>query len=246
MRVPLFLRRVKAILQVMRLPLAAALLVLTLPAAAAEHLCQPLAGVGCYFAPDSAGANPPLLIYLRGHHPDLLSNVPAGRALESARQAFDFYGLERVARETLHAVLVTYRSGLAVSEADIGALSRASAKTFGRRTVAAHSGGYVGLGATLDNGLSFRKVIVLDSFYSSSPALAQKLQARFPSGACRGFFTPHRTQRRDGSFYDNEANFNANFRPHAPGCRVERLGGGDHNPGVNRCLAQYVRDGTCR
>jgi hypothetical protein len=230
----------------MRLPLAAALLILSLPAAAAEHPCLPLPGVGCYFAPESAGANPPLLIYLRGHHPEHLANVPAGRALESARQAFDFYGLERVARDSAHAVLVTYRSGLAVSEADIGALSRASAKTFGRRTVAAHSGGYVGLGATLDNGLSFQQVIMLDSFYSSSPALAQKLQARFPSGSCRGFFTPHRSQRRDGSFYDNEANFNANFRPHAAGCAVDRLPEGQHNPGVHRCLPVYLRGQPCR
>lgn len=248
----------------MRLPLAAVLLLSAVPAlaapeetpqqrrarlaaeAAAGADCVDFAPVGCRYLPPSAGADPPLLIYIRGHHDEHLSNVPPGMASESSRQAFFKYGLKAAADATGHAVLVTYKSSLEVTERDAQELAAALGRTFTRRVVAAHSGGYVGLGATLDNGLQFGRVIVLDSFYSGSPALAQKIQARFPSGACRGFYTPHSFKRRDGSIYDNEANFRANFRPHAGGCDVDRLAEGQHNPGVNRCLSSYLRDRSCR
>ncbi len=64
--------------------------------------------------------------------------------------------------------------------------------------------------------------------------MAQQVQARFPSGGCAGFYTPHIA-----------ATFNSVFKPNAPGCRVELLGPNDHNPGVNRCLASYLRGDAC-
>lgn len=247
----------------MRLPLAAMLL-LTVAAsaepretpqqrrarlaaeAAAGSDCVDFAPVGCRYLPPSAGADPPLLIYIRGHHEEHASNVPPGMASESSRQAFFKYGLKAAADAAGHAVLVTYKSSLEVTERDVQALAAALGRPFTRRVVAAHSGGYVGLGATLDKGLQFERVILLDSFYSGSPALAQKVQSRFPTGACRGFYTPHSFERRNGSVYDNERNFRANFLPHAQGCPIDKLAGGQHDPGVNRCLPVYLRGQACR
>lgn len=214
--------------------------------AAAGSDCVDFAHAGCRYLPPSAGADPPLLIYIRGHHEEHASNVPPGLASESSRQAFFKYGLKAAADATGHAVLVTYKSSLGVTERNVRELAAALGRPFTRRVVAAHSGGYVGLGATLDNGLEFERVVVLDSFYSGSPALAQKIQARFPSGACRGFYTPHTFERRDGSLYDNEADFRADFASHAGGCAVDRLAGAQHNAGVNRCLPSYLRDQPCR
>lgn len=230
----------------MRLPLAAVIAVaLSFPARAAEHPCVPVDKVGCFYAPPGAGPNPPLLIYLRGHYGELAGSVPGSQSLASSREAFDRYGLGETARQAGYAVLATYRSGLQVTERNLQDLGARTGLAFPRRVVAAHSGGYVGLGLTLDNGLAFERLILLDSFYSGSPALAQKIQTRLPFGACRGFYTPHRTRRRDGSYYDNEANFRANFAPHATGCAVDRLEDGEHNSGVNRCLAAYLRGGPC-
>lgn len=229
----------------MRLPLAAVLLLLAPLVRAAPHPCEPVVGIGCFYRPPAAGSTLPLLIYLRGHYRDMAGNVPPSRATESSQEAFTKYGLGAAADSARSALLVTYRSGLAVTEKDVRDFAAARGLTFTQRVVAAHSGGHVALGRVLDNGLEFERVIVLDSFYSGSPALAQKIQARFPSGACRGFYTPHSFQRRDGSTYDNEANFRANFRAHAGGCAVDRLAGGQHDPGVNRCLPAYLADKPC-
>ncbi|MDX6769700.1 MAG: hypothetical protein SF051_09225 [Elusimicrobiota bacterium] len=218
----------------MRALLAVLLLAPAAARAAPAESCVELKGVGCVYAPSGSGGSLPLLVYLRGHHPRYAAAVPAGEALASARQAFSFYGLGDAADAAGHAVLVTYRSGLAVTEADAARAASAAGVTFTRRVVAAHSGGYVGLGATLAGGLSFERVIMLDDFYSSSPALAQQVQARFPADACMGYYTPHIA-----------AVFEAVFRPNAPGCRVERLGPNDHNAGVNRCLAGYLRGRPC-
>ncbi len=151
----------------MRALLAAVLLLAPAAVRAAAEDCVELKGVGCWYAPPSAGSSPPLLIYLRGHRPSYAASVPAAQALASARQAFVFYGLGEAAAAAGHAVLVTYRSGLAVSEADVAKAASASGLVFTRRVVAAHSGGYVGLGATFAGGLAFDRLLMLDNFYPS-------------------------------------------------------------------------------
>lgn len=229
------------------MPLLALLLLplLARGAVPAEHPCSPVQGIGCFYAPDTGSRTLPLLVYLRGHHPEFGAEVPASRALDSARQAFDFYGLAESARSAGYAVLVTYKSAVSVGERDVQALASARGLTFPARVAAAHSGGYVGLLSVLNGDLSLQRVILLDCFYSGSPALAEKVQAAFGNGACRGYLTPHGFPRRNGTAYSNETNFQANFRPFAPGCRVEKLGDGDHNPGVKRCLGAYLEGRPC-
>ncbi len=214
--------------------------------AAAAPVCLPLAGVGCWYAPTPLSGNPPLLVYMRGHHPSYRADVPPAQALASARQAFEFYGLAAAAQAAGHVLLVTYRSGLAVSEADVRRLAAETGFTFSRRVAAVHSGAYVGLSATLAGGLALDRLLLLDCFYSGSPALAQAVQARFPTGACGGFYTPHSFSRGSGrGVYDNEANYLANFKPHAPGCPIAKRPNGEHNRGVNLCLAAYLNGVPC-
>ncbi len=215
---------------------ALALLTPTARAQIKDADCLPLAGIGCWFVPESAPADAPLLVYLRGHHPSLGANVPAGQWLASSRQAFGAYDLGRTASDKRVAVLVTYRSGLGVTEADLAALAKESKRTFSTTILAAHSGGYVGLGRTLDAGLSVSRVIMLDNFYGAGgDGLAQKLQRVISSGAgCAGFYTPH-----------NKKNYDTGYK-NAIHCSIDGLGSdAQHNPAVGRCLSGYLDGRSC-
>jgi hypothetical protein len=216
---------------------AALVAALALMAAAARATdCLPLAGVGCYFIPDDMPEDATLLIYLRGHHPAYGPNVPAGECMASAQQAFAAYELGKTAREKRVAVLVTYRSGLGVKAADLAALAEQSRRTFSKTVLASHSGGYVGLGRTLDSGLTASRVIMLDNFYGAgSDGLAQKLQRLISTGAgCAGFYTPH-----------NKKNYDAGYK-NTIQCSIDALGSNDqHNPAVGRCLGGYLDGRSC-
>lgn len=216
------------------LPLLVSLL--ALPARAQSSECLPVPDIGCWYASEGAPADAPLLIYLRGHHPALGADVPKGKALESARQAFEFYGLGRIARANGVAVLVTYRSGIAVSDADVAALAASAKRAFSKTILAAHSGAYVGLGRTLDAGLAFSRVLMLDDFYGAGGGgLSQKLQRAVSGGAsCFGFYTPH-----------NKANYTTGYKP-VVACRVDEFkSDGEHNPAVERCLGRYLDGLSC-
>lgn len=219
------------------LPLAALLL---LPSAARAQVpaeaCLPLPGVGCWYVPESAPPDAPLLVYLRGHHPALKADVPGAQFLESSRQAFSAYRLGEIARERGVVVLVTYRSGLGVTPGDVAAASAQSSRAFSKVILAAHSGGYVGLGRTLDAGTTASRVVMLDDFYGAgSDGLAVKLQRLISSGAgCSGFYTPH-----------NEKNYLSGYK-RAIACDVDALKGDDqHNAAVGRCLGGYLDGRSC-
>lgn len=214
--------------------LAAAMALMAAAAQAAD--CLPLAGVGCYFIPDGLTEDAPLLVYLRGHHPSLGPNVPAGQFLTSARQAFEFYELGRIAQDKQLVVLVTYRSGLGVTDSDLAALAQESKRSFSKTILAAHSGGYVGLGRTLDSGLAASRIVMLDNFYGAGgDGLALKLQRRISAGtACSGFYTPH-----------NKKNYDTGYKGSIQ-CAVDALGSdAQHNPGVGRCLGGYLDGRPC-
>lgn len=214
--------------------------------AAAPEPCVEVASVGCVYVPHGAGAHPPLLIYMRGFWGDYKNAVPRKLALKSSRQAFSAYELEKLADASRSAVLVTYKSALTVDEATIGKLREQTGLDFSRRIVAAHSGAYEGLNASLDAGLQLDRLIMLDDFYSGS-ALAKKIQFRFPAkGSCVGYYTPHTFERKDGSTYDNRAHFQATFRPFAPSCAIEELPEGSHDDAVTKCLLAYMTRETCR
>lgn len=198
---------------------------------------MPLEGVGCWYAPEGLPADAPLLIYLRGHHPSMGPNVPDEQYLSSSRQAFVHYELGKTAAEKKTAVLVTYRSGLAVSPAVVGAVAAAAKRAFTKVTVAAHSGGYVGLLRSLEAGLSPSGFVMLDNFYGKGGGgLASRLQRLISSGArCSGFYTPH-----------NKVNFEEGYKK-SVSCAVDDLGkDSQHNAGVNRCLAGYLDGLPCQ
>ncbi|MBI4062245.1 MAG: hypothetical protein HY403_12550 [Elusimicrobia bacterium] len=218
--------------------LFAALAVPAPPArAAAENAdCAPLAGFGCYFVPENAPADAPLLVYLRGHHPVYGRGVPARLWLESARQAFEAYALNQTAREKRVVALVAYRSDLAMTAAVLDALTIKTGRVFTRTILAAHSGGYVGLGRTLDSGLTASRVLMLDDFYGADDdGLPQKLQRLISSGtACAGYYTPH-----------NKANYDAGFKGRIQ-CAVDELDSDlQHNAAVRRCLGGYLDGRSC-
>lgn len=221
--------------------LRAALAALTVLAAGARAQadsgeCLPVEGVGCWYAPENAPSELPLLVYLRGHHASYGPDVPPSRSLASSRQAFMTYELGRLARDKGMAVLVTYRSGVGVSPAQLAALAVEAKRTFSRTILAAHSGGYVGLGRTLDAGTTASRVIMLDDFYGAgSDGLARKLQKLVSSGAsCAGYHTPH-----------NARNYAAGYKP-AVECAVDALkSDAEHGSGVVRCLGGYLEGRAC-
>lgn len=196
--------------------------------------CVPLEGVGCWFAPEGAPADAPLLVYLRGHHSSFGPNVPAAQALASARQAFAAYELGKTASDKKLVVLVTYRSGLGVTPDDVAAVASASKRTFPRTIAAAHSGGYVGLGKSLDAGLAPARVVMLDNFYDAG-GLAARLQRLISAGtACSGFYTPH-----------NKKNYDAGYK-RAVACSIDGMtDNAQHNAAVGRCLGGYLDGRSC-
>lgn len=197
--------------------------------------CLPIEKIGCYYIPEGAPADAPLLVYLRGHHPSYGPNVPAAQSLASARRAFTGYGLRKTADENRVVLLVTYRSDLAVTPADLAAFSKAVQRTFSKTMIAAHSGGYVGLGRTLDAGTTVSRVLMLDNFYGAgSDGLPQKLQRIISSGAgCAGFYTPH-----------NKKNYETGYK-RAVACSIEPMKDDQHNAAVVRCLSGYLNGSAC-
>ncbi len=218
--------------------LLASLAVLAAPALAAdkETDCLPVPGIGCWYAPDGAPADAPLLVYLRGHHPAYGPSVPPEQYLDSSRRAFSMFGLEAIARGKGAVLLVTYRSGLGVTPADIAALALTAKRSFPKTFVAAHSGGYKALEATLAAGVVPSRVVLLDSFYGADDGLAQTLQRLISTGTgCAGFYTPH-----------NKANYDAAFK-NGISCVIDAFDSdSQHNPAVGRCLAGYLEGRSCK
>ncbi len=209
---------------------AAALLGLLLaPVAAAELAspCLPLRDLGCFYRPVPLGAPaaPALLVYLRGWYAHYQGEVPAAKRLESARQAFSFYGLENAGM----AVLVTASSHLSVSAADLAGLDM----RFERIVVAAHSGGHAALKDTLTALGPVERVLMLDNFYFDRD-LSEFLRPRVSAGmACSGYYTAH-----------NRLRYEERFKPFVP-CAVSDLTALGHDGAVPKCLASWAKGEPC-
>ncbi len=172
------------------------------PAAVRTDECAEIPSVGCYYSGAPAGESVPLLIYYRGWISD--TNYPGsglyggritGKAniLRSSRAALSFYKLKQLAAEKRIAVLVTGSSDIAVTRSDLDSLQASLGVVFRSVSAAAHSGGYVGLGRSIDSFSRLEKVILLDPFYSDFSA---KIAAQIGRGAvCTGFYTPHNAAR---------------------------------------------------
>jgi len=217
---------------------ALAVLVLLAPgasAAPAPTACEGAAGLGCFYAPSSVSGDTTLLVYLRGWYGRYKGSVPAAKRVESARQAFATYGLGTLADKKGLAVLVLGSSSAGVTPEDVAELASESGLKFTKTILAAHSGGYVGLGKTLSAGVPASRILMLDDFYDTSGGLAKKLQEAVSKGAsCAGY---HTAQNRDSWLKV--------YKP-SVACSVDDMGDDSHHdPTVARCLETYLTKPTC-
>jgi len=219
---------------------AAALALLAALASAARAAppmgaCREVRGIGCFYAPASLGPAPTLLVYFRGWYAKYKGDVPAAKRLGSSRQAFEAYKLGTLADDNTVAVLVIGSSAVGVSPADLASIASGVGLAFGRTILAAHSGGYVGLGASLTAGTKADRIVMLDDWYDSSGALAAQLQQAISAGAsCAGYHTRH-----------NKKRWETTYKP-AVACTIDDMGpDSEHDGGVRRCLGAYLTRASC-
>lgn len=221
-------------------PLLAVLL--ALPAAAADPECAALGNKGCWYASPGGIGDPALLVYFRGHWnythtnppPADKGTIPPAKRLASSRQAFKDYGLKELAIKENLVVIVTGSSDVSISEDDIKAVKEASGVNFVNRYLAAHSGGYVGLQASLPKLGPVNRIVMLDNFYFDQ-TLSKLVQDRVAAGAeCDGFYTGHNRER-----------VKSNFIPVVAKCPLDTYENSDHDAAVPRCLGSYLNRATC-
>ena len=219
--------------------LLASVLAATFAAAQTAHPCAPVAGIGCVYVSPKAAADgsAPLFIYFRGWVSPYNGSVPVAARLLSARTAFTSYEMGRAADAAGAVMLVTGSSDAAVRDADIDALEKQVGRSFSRLILAAHSGGYVGIAASLPQKRAVARVIMLDDFYfdDGPDSLAKRVATLVGKGAaCSGFYTPH-----------NKDRWQQRFQPYLT-CAVDAFGKDDHDAKVKECLRGYATTGACR
>ena len=219
--------------------LLASALAASLAAAQTPPACAPVDGIGCvYVSPKAAeDRSAPLFVYFRGWTDPYDGSVPVSKRLLSARTAFSSYELGRAADGAGAVLLVTGSSDAAVRDADVDALEKQLGRQFSRLILAAHSGGYAGLAASLPQKRAVARVIMLDDFYFNDgpDSLGHRVADLVGKGAaCAGFYTPH-----------NKARWEQRFKPYLT-CPVEAYGKTDHDAKVKECLRGYATTGTCR
>ncbi len=217
----------------------ASILAATFAAAQTPSACAPVAGIGCVYVPAKAAedGSAPLMIYFRGWVKPWNGSVPVTERLKSSQTAFSSYGLDRAADAAGAVLLVTGSSDAAVLDADIDALEKQVGRKISRLILSAHSGGYVGLNASLPQKRAVARVIMLDDFYFNDgpDSLAHRVALLVDKGAvCDGFYTPH-----------NKDRWEQRFKPFLT-CPVEAFGPNDHDLKVKECLSGYATTGTCR
>jgi hypothetical protein len=177
------------------------------------------------------------MIYFRGWTKDHDGSVPVAERLRTSRAALGDYALNRAAAAIGAVLLVTGSSDAAVRDADIDALEKQTGRSFSRLILAAHSGGYVGLTASLPKRRDVERVIMLDNFYFNDgpDSLGHRVADLVGKGAkCAGFYTPH-----------NKDRYEQRFKPYLT-CAVDPFGKNDHDAKVIDCLTGYAATGSCR
>jgi hypothetical protein len=224
----------------MKAPLLPALLLLAAGAARAQTQAQPCAALGnkaCWYAGKGAGETPPLLVYFRGHL-EQNGSIPEAERLASARQAFKFYDLRKVADDNKLVVLVTGSSDVGITEADIDKVAAAAGVRIGSRVLATHSGGNVGFFKSLPKLGPVKRVVLLDTFYFGAD-MTKLVAGRIAGGTtCTGFVTPH-----------NEARLKERFLPLVPekDCPLTHFKSpSEHEEAAQRCLNAFVDRDTCQ
>lgn len=214
--------------------------------APAPSECRMLGKLGCYYLPSSLDGQRKarVLVYLRGHHPVLGGVVPDESREESARRAFAGFQLGNIAQAEKVALFVTASSHLAVSPKDLKNAADALGMVFDGVILAAHSGGYAGLSASLPSFEQVDQIVMLDNFYFGAD-LTRLIKAKLDAGAaCAGFYTSFKYGKdKKGNKVRYEENFKPLIGPAV--CPVERHDDYGHNDGVNRCLGPYLRRRPC-
>ena len=218
--------------------LLASALAAGLAAAQTPPACAPVPGIGCvYVSPKAAeDGSAPLFVYFRGWVKPYNGSVPVPERPSSAQGAFSTYGLGAAADAAGAILLVTGSSDAAARDADIDALEKQVGRRFSRLILAAHSGGFVGLNASLPQRRAVARVIMLDDFYFNDgpDSLGRRVAALVGKGAaCAGYYTPH-----------NKDRWEQRFKPYLA-CPVDAFGPNDHDAKVGACLAGYATTGTC-
>lgn len=213
-------------------------LLLALPAAAAASDCSAHGRQMCWYAGKGVDAGrAAVLVYFRGHWGDYKGDVPPGERLASARSAFSTYELKRVADDNKLIVLVTGSSDVSVSDRDLDDIAAAAKATIASLRLAAHSGGFVGLGASLKQLGFAERIILLDAFYFGEDLSKQVAERVARGAACTGFTTPH-----------NKKRWSERFAARLPGkaCPIDHyLAASEHEDAVRRCLGPYQSRTTC-
>lgn len=209
--------------------------------------CRMFGKLGCYYLPSSLDGrrNSRVLVYLRGHHPSWGGTVPENQREESARRAFAGFELGRIAEEERVALFVTASSHLPVSPKDLKEVGDFLGMIFDGTVLAAHSGGYAGLAASLPSFEGVDQIIMLDNFYFGAD-LTRLVKAKTDAGAaCAGFYTRFKYGKdKKGNKVRYEENFKPLIGPAA--CPVEQRDDFGHNEGVNRCLGPFLHRQPCR
>jgi hypothetical protein len=208
-------------------------------ASAQTPACAPVDGIGCVYVSPKASEDgtAALFVYFRGWVSPYNGSVPVSERLRSSRSAFVNYDLDRAADAAGAVLLVTGSSDAAVRDADVDALEKKVGRRFSRLILAAHSGGYAGLAASLPQNRTVARVIMLDDFYfdDGPGSLGHRVADLVAKGAaCAGFYTPH-----------NKDRYEQRFKPYLA-CSVDAFGKDDHDAKVKQCLRGYATTGTCR
>lgn len=195
--------------------------------------CRPLPGVGCVYVPANLDREPGLMIYFRGHWRSYRGQVPEELRVESARSALAAYGIKAAADRSGLTVLITGSSSVGIGDRELAEARAAAGRPFSRLVLAAHSGGYIGLGKSLPHLPPAARILMLDDFYFDAD-LTALIKARVEAGtSCTGFVTRH-----------SRARWEARFKPFLV-CPVDLYQDSEHEAAVPRCLGAYLERTTC-
>jgi len=203
---------------------------LSTEAAKSSIKCNPINDKACLIINENSN-NDELIIFFRGHY-KRSGRLPSELYIKAAKSAISNFNLEDLFLEKNTPVLVTGSSHLDITKSDIEkieSLYQISIKTI---HMAAHSGGYVGMGQTLSllkkDDININNILMLDSWYSSSANFHKLIKSYILKGSsCIGFTT-----------YHNQERFERFYR--SLGCKSEGPDGYTHNASVYPFLKRNI------
>ena len=163
--------------------------------------CVAFREMGKFCYPTGPTGPAPLLVFIRGLYQGSGRVESTAARMTAANAALEAYQLSSFKRP----VLIMGSSHLGLEQTSILELEalyqRYNLGEFTQYTLAAHSGGYDGLFATLREAVSLQipmpeAIIMLDNFYSVQPANTELYRKVLEGGvSCGGFLTDHNLDR---------------------------------------------------